>query len=133
MTGRHSPRSGTPPREERTGERQARDRRGRMSEFVAAALLMAKGWRILAHRFKSSAGEIDLVAARRNRLAFIEVKQRATFADCEASISDSQRRRIRRAADLWLAKHPRHQRHDISFDVVFLVPRRMPRHIENGL
>ena len=39
---------------------------------------MAKGYRILAKRFRTPYGEIDLVARKRNLIAFIEVKARAT-------------------------------------------------------
>lgn len=116
-----------------TSERRTRERRGRMSEFVAAAALMAKGYRILARRYKTRAGEIDLVAARGKRLAFVEVKMRRTFPDCEAAIGPRQRWRIRQAAGFWLGRHPRYAEHDQAFDLVFLAPWRWPRHLENAL
>src|SRR5882757_3129488 len=52
-------------------------RTGLSAESCAAALLMAKGYRILAKRFKTPHGEIDLVAKKRNLLVFVEVKARA--------------------------------------------------------
>jgi putative endonuclease len=116
-----------------THARRQRERRGRRSEWIAAALLMAKGYRIIERRLKTRTGEVDLVALRRRRLAFVEVKARATFALCEASITPEQRRRVRQAADRWLARRPDLQEHDIAFDLVFVVPRSWPRHIENGL
>ncbi len=119
--------------QDRTDARRRRERRGRRSEWIAAALLMAKGYRIVERRLKTRTGEIDLVALRRRRLAFVEVKARATLALCEASVSPEQRRRVRQAADRWLARHPDLQEHDIAFDLVFVVPRSWPRHIENGL
>jgi putative endonuclease len=114
-------------------ERRRRVRRGRLSEAVAAAALMLKGYRILARRVKTRTGEIDIVAARGKRLAFVEVKRRATGEDAEAAITARQAARIRRAADHWLAHRPRYHGHEICFDVVFLVPRRWPRHVPNGL
>jgi putative endonuclease len=114
-------------------ERRRRFRRGHLSEWLAATFLMAKGYRILARRWASPLGEVDLIAVRGGRLAFVEVKRRLTFEDAEASITPRQRQRIRRAADLWLARRPRYQTHEIGFDLVFLAPRRWPRHIENGL
>ncbi len=52
-------------------ERQARYSAGLRSEWIAALALRLRGYRILAKRWKSSAGEIDIVAARGKRLAFI--------------------------------------------------------------
>ena len=116
-----------------TAERRRRYWRGHISEWTAAAYLMAKGYRILAWRQRTGAGEIDLIAARRGRLAFIEVKARWTVEDAEAAITRRQRRRVRRAANLWLSRNPRRQRHEIGFDLIFLVRGRWPIHIENGL
>ncbi len=65
-------------------DRLARYRRGRLSEWMAAALLMAKGYRILGRRIRTPHGEIDLVAVRGSRLAFVEVKRRLTRGEAEA-------------------------------------------------
>src|SRR6202011_2158397 len=59
--------------------RVAAFRTGLSAESRAAAYLMAKGYRILAKRFRTPYGEIDIVARRRNLLAFIEVKARASL------------------------------------------------------
>src|SRR5215217_6408939 len=56
--------------------RVAAFRTGLSAESRAAAFLMAKGYRILAKRFRTPYGEIDIVARRRNLVAFIEVKAR---------------------------------------------------------
>ncbi len=114
-------------------ERRARLRRGRVSEAIAAGVLMAKGYRIVGRRVKTPAGEVDIIAVRAKRLAFIEVKRRRTREDAEAAITKKQASRIRRAANLWLARHPRYHEHEFGFDIVFLVPRHWPRHIANGL
>jgi putative endonuclease len=114
-------------------ERRRRYRRGHLSEWIAAAYLTAKGYRILARRWKAPGGEIDLVAARGRRLAFVEVKYRLTLADAEASITPHQRSRVRRGASVWLARHPAYQAHEIGFDLLFLLKRRWPMHIRNGL
>src|ERR1700729_2353030 len=58
-------------------ERVAAFRTGLSAEARAAAYLMAKGYRILAKRFRTPHGEIDIVARKRNLVAFIEVKARA--------------------------------------------------------
>jgi putative endonuclease len=114
-------------------ERRLRLKRGRTSEALAAAVLLAKGYRILARRVRTRAGEIDIIAVRGRRLAFVEVKRRATREDAEAAVTARQAARIRRAADQWLGPRPRYHAHELGFDVVLLVPGRWPRHIPNGL
>lgn len=117
----------------RREERRRRDRRGRAAEWAAILMLAAKGYRPVGRRVLTAAGEIDLIVTRGGRLAFVEVKQRATLAAAEASVSDRQRRRIRRAADLWLARRPAYQQRELGFDVVFVLPWRWPRHLVNAL
>jgi putative endonuclease len=116
-----------------TSERRQRYRNGLWSETLAAAMLRLKGYRIVARRFQSGAGEVDLIAVRGQRIAFIEVKRRASREAAEASISDTQRSRIRTACDLWLQRHPRYQTFDIAFDVVFVMPGRWPEHLQDAL
>ena len=57
-------------------ERRARYWRGIVAEWLASVLLMLRGYSILARRFRSPFGEIDIVARRGKRLAFVEVKRR---------------------------------------------------------
>ena len=114
-------------------ERRRRHRSGLNAETIVAALLIASGHRILARRFKTPVGEIDLIAVKAERIAFVEVKRRSTSEDCEAAITPMLRHRVRRAADLWLARNPRFQRHDIGFDLVFVVPWRFPLIMHDAL
>jgi putative endonuclease len=107
-------------------QRRRRYRRGIHAETIVAAVYMAFGHRILGRRFKTPVGEIDLIAIKGRRVAFIEVKRRATREDAEAAITLTMRRRVRRAADLWLAHNPRYQGYDVGFDLVFVVPWRFP-------
>ncbi|MGQ0457283.1 MAG: YraN family protein [Hyphomicrobium sp.] len=108
-------------------------RRGHSAEWVAAAYLLSRGYRVLARRLRTRQGEIDLIVRKRDRIAFIEVKRRATRDACEAAITDKLRGRVRRAADLWLASHPQHQALTIGFDLVFVTPWRLPEHIIDAL
>lgn len=114
-------------------ERLARYRRGRFSELVAAAVLMAKGYRILARRCRTPYGEIDLIAVRRRRLAFVEVKRRATRLEAEAAVSVRQAGRIAQAAEFWVSRNTRYQDHERGLDVVFVIPRRLPVHLPDAL
>ena len=109
--------------------RVAAFRTGLSAESRAAALLMAKGYRILAKRFRTPYGEIDLVARKRNLLAFIEVKARANLDDAAYAVTPRQQQRIIEAAQAWLMAHPEHANFELRFDAMLIAPRRLPRHL----
>jgi putative endonuclease len=110
-------------------ERQVAFRTGISAESRAAALLIAKGFRILARRWKSPAGEIDIVARRRSLLVFVEVKARERLDDAAWSVTGRQRARIAAAAEAWLAAHGDKNIRDIRFDAMLVAPGRLPHHI----
>ena len=110
-------------------ERQAAFRLGISAESRAAAFLIAKGFRILARRWRSPVGEIDIIARRRQLLIFVEVKARETLDDAAWSVTDRQRARIAAAAELWLARQGDHDFRDMRFDAVLVAPGRIPRHL----
>ena len=109
--------------------RVAAFRTGLSAESRAAAFLMAKGYRILAKRFRTPYGEIDLVAKKRNLLAFIEVKARASLDDAAYAVTPRQQARIIDAAQAWLMAHPEHAEFELRFDAMLIAPRRLPRHL----
>jgi putative endonuclease len=109
--------------------RRAAEERGRRAETVAAWLLRLKGYRILARRYTTPVGEIDLIARRGGLVAFVEVKRRARLQDAAAAVTATGRRRVARAAAVWLAAHPAAAGLDLRFDVVIAAPRRLPRHL----
>ena len=110
-------------------ERVAAFRTGLSAESRAAAYLMAKGYRILARRFRTPYGEIDLVARRRNLLAFVEVKARASLDDAAWAVTPRQQQRIVNAAQAWLMAHPEHAEFEMRFDAMLVAPKSLPRHL----
>ena len=66
---------------------------GHAAEWVAAALLMAKGYQILGFRLKSRGGEIDILAQRGRVLAVVEVKRRANLQAALEAMKPVQRQR----------------------------------------
>ena len=81
---------------------------GDFGERVAAAHLEAKGYRILATKFRCREGEVDIVAVRDGTVAFVEVKTRrggAMGAAAEA-IGARQAERLLLAADAFAASRP---------------------------
>jgi putative endonuclease len=113
-------------------ERQIAFRTGILAESRAAAFLIAKGFRILARRWRSPVGEIDIIARRRALLIFVEVKARDQLDDAAWSVTDRQRLRIVAAAEAWLARYADDRIRDIRFDAVLIAPRRLPRHIPSA-
>lgn len=109
--------------------RVAAFRTGLSAESRAAAFLIAKGYRILAKRFRTPHGEIDLVAKKRNLLAFIEVKARASLDEAAYAVTPRQQARIINAAQGWLVAHPEHAEFDLRFDAILIAPRHLPRHL----
>jgi len=110
-------------------ERRAAFHRGLSAETRAAALLLVKGYRIVARRWQSPVGEVDIIARRGRVLVFVEVKARERLDEAAEAVTQRQRRRIAAAATAWLARHPEDGSRDIRFDAVLVVPRRWPRHI----
>jgi putative endonuclease len=113
-------------------ERIAAFQRGLSAESRAAMLLIAKAYRILARRWKTPLGEIDIIAGRRRTIVFVEVKARASLDEAIEAVTERSRRRIIGAAELWLARHPQHAQADLRFDVIVVAPGKMPRHIINA-
>ena len=110
-------------------DRRAAYRHGLFSEWAAATLLRAKGYRLLARRYKTPAGEIDLIVRRGRTIVFVEVKHRPTPEEALDAIGPVSRKRIARAAELWLAAHPDAAGFDLRFDLVIVNPRRLPRRV----
>jgi putative endonuclease len=122
------PVSKPPPRPERVEAFQ----RGLSAESRAALLLIAKAYRILARRWKTPFGEIDIVARRRGALVFVEVKARGSIDGAVEAVTEKTKRRVIAAAELWLARHPQYANSAIRFDVIVVTPGKMPRHIVNA-
>jgi putative endonuclease len=113
-------------------ERVAAFRFGLSAESRAAMLLVAKGYRIAARRWKTPFGEIDIVARRRRELVFVEVKARDRLDDAAEAVTARGKRRIIAAAEFWLVRHPDDAAREIRFDVILVAPRKIPRHIANA-
>src|SRR3954453_14712071 len=86
---RPDPRQNPPedPRAAPSPERQVAFRTGISAESRAAAFLIAKGFRILARRWRSPVGEMDIIARRRTLLIFVEVKARENLDDAAWSVT----------------------------------------------
>ena len=103
------------------GDRRQSERQGRGAEALAILYLRLTGYRILAHRWRGSSGEIDIVAQRWQVIVFCEVKFRHN-ADESGVPSPRQRRRICRAAEEFAARRRLPDSLAWRFDLVQISP-----------
>jgi putative endonuclease len=91
-----------------------------------------KSYRIVASRYKSPLGEIDIIALRGKQVAMIEVKARPTKDMAAEAVLPRQRQRLQRAALDFLARHPQFNSHNLRFDMMLVAQRRFPVHIQDA-
>lgn len=107
-------------------------RAGRRSEFLCALWLMAKGYRLLGFRLRTSQAEIDLLALKNGVVAVVEVKRRRTLGEAIEAVSYAQRRRLEAAARAIGARRPDLADKSVRLDLIALAPGRLPRHIPDA-
>ena len=110
--------------------RKRAEQGGRRAERLAALWLQLKGWKILGRRVRTPVGEVDLVARRGRIVAFVEVKARATAEEAAFALDEWRLRRVAAAAEALAHRYAR-AGDDIRLDAIFIVPRRLPRHMAN--
>jgi putative endonuclease len=113
----------------RSKARQKAERLGHAAEWRAVWRLRLAGYSILARRYKTRLGEIDIVARRGDLLAFVEVKARTELDTALFALQGRQFGRVARAASLFIANHPRHAACSIRFDAVLVGGGLWPRHL----
>ena len=81
---------------------------------------LLRGYRILAANAWAGGYELDLVVRRGERVVFVEVKAKAgpEYGDPVEMVGPEKQRRLRRAAESWLAAHPELDGLEVSFDVM---------------
>jgi putative endonuclease len=117
---------------EATLRRRKALRRGSAAEYIAAIFLMLKGYRILAMRYKTKLGEIDIIARKGDLAVFVEVKARSDEMGAVDAVSYASQKRIRAASDLWLARQRDYARLSQRYDIVAILPGKMPRHFPDA-
>ena len=91
---------------------------GAWGEALAAEYLRKKHYKLLAAGYRTRFGEIDLIAANRKFLIFVEVKLRksASFAPAREYVNRQKQDRIRVTASMYLSQYPSHLQP--RFDVI---------------
>jgi putative endonuclease len=103
--------------------------KGVYAENIAACFLRLKGYKILKRRLKTPVGEIDILCKKGQTLVVVEVKYRSTFSQAIHSVSIRQIKRLERTVQ-WIVI-PKYSMMKIRFDVLCIVPYKVPKHIKN--
>jgi putative endonuclease len=92
---------------------------GKLGEHLACAELERRGYAILARRYRTRCGEIDIIARDGETTVFVEVKARAgdEFGGAAAAVTPWKQRRVAQMAIDYLSRHRLHDR-PCRFDVV---------------
>lgn len=106
-------------------------RLGFFAEYITILIYKLKFYKILAHRYKSKCGEVDIIAKRGNSLVFIEVKARKGSLN-EDIVSQVQLKRIIRTAEYFIAKNTKYINYNCRFDLAFIQLGKMPKIIKNA-
>ncbi len=106
--------------------------KGLWAEWYAALWLCIKGYSVLFRRYKTKAGEIDLIASRGKELVFIEVKAHGTYNKGASAILPSAKGRIFRTAQLFIASSPKWSGMDVRFDAIIVHNLFIITHITNA-
>ncbi len=109
---------------------------GETGEDLAAQYLRDQGFEVVARNVRSPQGELDIVAARKGELHFVEVRSRTSseFLHPFETITESKKKKIRKTAMWYLMKHRKTMK-DVDvpacyFDVIGVDFSVNPPHIE---
>jgi putative endonuclease len=82
--------------------------KGRFGEEAAASYLKKKRYRLLGMNYRTRLGEVDLIAADRRFVVFVEVKLRRSdsFATAREFVTKPKQQRVIAAAQSWLQANP---------------------------
>jgi putative endonuclease len=106
--------------------------KGLIAELKAKSYLRFNGFRILAERFKTPLGEIDLIVKKGNMVVFVEVKLRKTAEAAAEAIHSKNQLRVRNAAELYLQQYPEYNECEMRFDALVMAPGAWPQHIPDA-
>ena len=95
--------------------------RGRKGEDLAAQALEEAGMQIIARNFRSSCGEVDIIALDGETLVFAEVKTWAAYGieSLQYSVNSRKQRRIIETAKYFLSVNRKYNGKAVRFDVIF--------------
>ena len=116
---------------DQTSKRRAAYESGLVAEKAAAAYLQGKGFILIAERYKTKYGEIDLLMRDREYLVAVEVKKRTDMQTALESIRPAAQKRIQNTLMMYIANNPHERDSALRFDVVAITPPCQIHHLDN--
>jgi putative endonuclease len=109
--------------------RRDRRRGGVAGERLAALHYLLRGYRLLGRNVWAGGNEIDLIVRRGRTIIFVEVKRKQGqgFGDPLEMVGPEKLRRVRRAAEAWLATHREADGLEPAIEVAAVRGRRVER------
>ena len=95
-------------------------KKGLFAEYFLIFLLMLKGYKIVARRFKTPVGEIDIIAVKNKQMKVFEVKYRSNkeeFNVGSLNVGNKQNRRIVNALNMFLSGNKKYIDYNISYNI----------------
>ena len=92
---------------------------GRKGERIACRFLLKQGFDVLARRYRSRSGELDIIAFEKETLVFVEVKSRSSrkFGEPWEFVDWQKQQIVRRTAEDFIADHDLGQ-YAYRFDII---------------
>lgn len=106
---------------------------GMAAEDIAERQYHAMGFETLEKRWRSEAGEIDLIMRSPQTVVFVEVKARRTTADAAYAISMKQWQRIMASAEIFAAQKGFAHSTDLRFDAALIDRQGVCEIVENAI
>ena len=121
-------------RGKKTGQFTSSYAKGLAAQARAAKDYEKLGYRVVARRAKTPAGELDLILvdAQARRLVFCEVKFRTDLVSAAYAIAPAQQQRLLRAGDFWAGSRPEYRNFSLQFDAFLVDGAGQTRRIENA-
>jgi len=94
--------------------------------------LVLKGYRILEMRYKTRAGEVDIIARKGDLITMVEVKARNTVSEAVDSVTHAAKKRIEAAGDVWLSRQKNAHLLSIRYDIIAVKPWKWPKHFKDA-
>ena len=112
---------------------------GKIAEFICRMYMRIHGYRIIAKNYKTGSGrntpfgEIDFIAAKKNKIVFCEVKKRKNKNDFLRALTNKQQIRIKNSAQAFMKTHKSYKNFSMQFDVFFVILPFNIRRIKNAI
>ncbi len=104
---------------------------GILAEKITIIYLILKAYKILAWRYKTRFGELDIIAKKGREIIFVEVKARKKDTNLEEILRDRQTKRMVNAAQYFMSKNSKFREYQLRFDFIFVNKFYWVRHYKN--